>query len=125
MPTPRTALFALVDDEITSVAWEEQMAMERAEVDAAVAAELGDLAEVDALVDAAEREWTTADLDETWRLSRGMTDQPRARRTRRRADRSAMRLLAENALIGGVTSQGKTAAVRQLLLSDDAEGSVA
>jgi hypothetical protein len=91
----REALSALVDEDISAAVGEEDARMERAEIDAALAAEWGDQAsELDALVEEWEREWSAADRTESWRVSREMTDQVRARRTHRRAGRSAMRSLS-------------------------------
>lgn len=73
------ALFALVDDDISSVAREEETAVERAALDA--------------LIEEMEQEWVAAQRVETWRVSRDLTDQRRARRAHRRADREALRLL--------------------------------
>lgn len=73
------ALFPLVDDLISNVAREEEMAAE--------------IAEIDALVEEAEREWIAADLEESFRVSRDLTDQVRARRTHRRVGREVLRSL--------------------------------
>ena len=72
----REALFALVDEDISTVAEEEAMAAE--------------VAEIDALIEQAEREWSAA-------------DRARARdaRMRRRADRVVLRTLHEAVLLGG------------------------
>ena len=78
-PTATEALFPLVDDLISSVAREDEMAAE--------------VAEIDALVEEAEREWIAADLEESFRVSRDLTDQVRARRTHRRAGREVLRSL--------------------------------
>ena len=60
-------LFAVVDDDITAVAQEEHAAVERAEIAALIAEELGDLAELDALTEEAAEAFTTA---EVFRVSR-------------------------------------------------------
>jgi hypothetical protein len=73
------ALFPLVDDSISTVAREEEMRVERAEIDA--------------LVEEMECEWVSADVAESFRVSRDMTDQVRARRAHRRAARVALRSL--------------------------------
>lgn len=68
------ALIPQLDNDIAAVAEEEAAAAE--------------VAEIDALVEEAEREWAAAEQRETVRLSRVFTDQTRARRTRRREDRT-------------------------------------
>ncbi|OXM70731.1 MULTISPECIES: hypothetical protein [Amycolatopsis] len=73
------ALFPLFDDDIATVAREDQMAAE--------------IAEIDALIEEAERGWAAAEQVETFRLSRELTDQVRARRTARRAAQRALRSL--------------------------------
>lgn len=93
-PAVRRALQAQLDEDISAVAREEEAFVERAEIEAALAAEWGDQAtDLDSLVEEWERVWSAADRTESWRVSRDMTDQVRARRTHRRADRSAMRSL--------------------------------
>jgi hypothetical protein len=87
------ALFPLVDDDISTVAREEDMAAEVAEIDALLAEELGDVAELDALVEAADGVFAAAEAVETFRVSRELTDGVRARRAHRRADRKALRAL--------------------------------
>ncbi|PXY34212.1 hypothetical protein BAY59_01230 [Prauserella coralliicola] len=77
--TAREALFLLLDDDVSAVAREEVMAAE--------------VAEIDALVEEMEREWAAADRVESHRVSRDFTDQVRARRTHRRADRTVLRSL--------------------------------
>ena len=73
------ALLPQLDDDIAAVADEEASAAETAEIDA--------------LIEEAEREWAAAEQRETARVSRVFTDQTRARRARRREDRSVLRLL--------------------------------
>ncbi|PXY31101.1 hypothetical protein [Prauserella muralis] len=77
--TARKALFPLLDEDVSAVAREEAMAAE--------------VAEIDALVEEMEREWAAADRVESLRVSRDFTDQVRARRTHRRADRTVLRSL--------------------------------
>jgi hypothetical protein len=55
----------------------------------------GERAEVDALIEQAESEWAAADRAEQARVSRTFTDQPRARRAHRRADRTVLRKLPD------------------------------
>jgi hypothetical protein len=62
----------MLDEDIADVATEEQAAVEAAEIDV--------------LIERAEREWAAAERTETARISRTFTDQPRARRAHRRAD---------------------------------------
>lgn len=88
MSTPRItswrvaqALRPLLDDDISGVAAEEQAAVE--------------VAAVDALIEQAEREWAAAERTETARISRMFTDQPHARRARRRANRTVLRMLPD------------------------------
>ena len=81
----REALFVLVDDDIASAAREEHAVVERAEIAALIAEELGDLAGVDALVENAERELAAVHLAETFRVAHELTDPVRARRAHRRA----------------------------------------
>lgn len=73
------ALRPLLDDDIAAVAIEEQAAAEATELDA--------------VIEQAEREWAVAARTETARVSRMFTDQPRARRAHRRADRTVLRML--------------------------------
>ena len=75
------ALRPLLDDDVTSAAIDEHAA--------------GESAEVDALIEQTEREWAAAERTETARVSRMFTDQPRARRAHRRADRTVLRLLPD------------------------------
>lgn len=81
----------LLDEDFVCVAREDEQAAEIAEIDALVAEELGDLAELDALVEEAEREWADAERVESFRVSRELTDEVRARRAHRRSDRKALR----------------------------------
>ncbi|WP_020418543.1 hypothetical protein [Amycolatopsis sp. ATCC 39116] len=83
------ALFPLFDDDIASVAREDQMAAE--------------IAEIDALIEEAERGWAAAEQVETFRLSRELTDQVRARRTTRRAAQRALRSLPVR--LDGITGE--------------------
>ncbi|QRP46903.1 hypothetical protein [Amycolatopsis sp. FDAARGOS 1241] len=111
--TATRALFALVDDQISGVAREEDMAAE--------------VAEIDALVQDAEREWIAADLEESFRVSRDLTDQVRARRAHRRADRAALRTnltLRSSFVVGCLHTSGATA-TSHTLVPGVAEGEVA
>jgi hypothetical protein len=91
------ALFALVDEDISAVVWEEEMAAEVAEIDALIVQELGDLAGVDGLVEEAERVFAAAEAAESFRVTRELTDPVRARRAHRRTDRVVLRGLAADA----------------------------
>ncbi|WAL65594.1 hypothetical protein ORV05_32725 [Amycolatopsis cynarae] len=73
------ALFPLVDEDISAVARDEAMAAETAEIDA--------------LIEEAEREWIAAERIETFRVSRDLTDQRSARRLRRRDETTLLRSL--------------------------------
>ncbi|GAA4663593.1 hypothetical protein [Amycolatopsis dongchuanensis] len=96
--TAREALFPLVDDDITAMVVADDATGEAAEIEALIEQELGpDFAEIDALVDQAEREFAAAEHVETFRVSRELNDQVRARRTARRASREALRSLAVRA----------------------------
>jgi hypothetical protein len=75
------ALRPLLDDDIAAVAVEEHAAAEATEFDA--------------VIEQAEREWAAAERTETARISRMFTDQPRARRAHRRADRTVLRMLPD------------------------------
>ncbi|MDQ0378601.1 hypothetical protein [Amycolatopsis thermophila] len=75
----KEALFPLFDDDIAAEAREDQMAAE--------------IAEIDALIEEAERGWAAAEHAEMFRVSRELTDQVRARRTARRATRESLRSL--------------------------------
>lgn len=75
------ALFPLVDEDISAVAEHEARAAE--------------VAEIDALIEQAEREWATAEQDETFRVMRELTDQVRARRAHRRVGRVMLRQLPQ------------------------------
>lgn len=70
---------ALADDVVFAVQEEEEMARE--------------VAEVDALFESVERELADDERTEQFRVLRDCTDQVRARRARRRADRAAVRSL--------------------------------
>lgn len=50
---------------------------------------------IDALIEEAERGWVDAERTETARVSRRFTDQPHARRARRRAGRTVLRMLPD------------------------------
>ena len=91
------ALFALVDDDVSTVAREEEQAAEVAEIDALIVQELGDLAEVDGLVEEAERVFAAAEAAESFRVTRELTDPVRGRRAHRRTDRAVLRGLATEA----------------------------
>jgi hypothetical protein len=78
-PQVAQALMPQLDDDIVVVASEEASAVE--------------VAEIDSLVEEAEREWAAAERRETARVSRVFTDQTRARRARRREDRTVLRML--------------------------------
>ncbi|GAA3831688.1 MULTISPECIES: hypothetical protein [Amycolatopsis] len=109
----REALFPLVDDDIMATTVAEDAAAEAAEIDALIEQALGpDFAEIDALIDEAEREFEAAEQVETFRVSRELTDQVRARRTARRATREALRSALT---LGSLQSAGKTATLRALL----------
>lgn len=75
------ALQTLLDDDIATVAADEHAA--------------GESADVEALIEQAEREWAAAARSESARVSRRFTDQPRARRAHRRADRTVLRMLPD------------------------------
>lgn len=78
-PLASEALAALGDDVVCAVQREEDMAEE--------------IARVDALLEEADREWARDERTETVRITRVATDQVRARRARRRADREVLRAL--------------------------------
>ena len=95
------ALFPLVDDSISTVAREEEMAAETAAVDALIDEAVGDrIPEIEALIEAAEREWIAAGLEESFRVSRDLTDQVRARRAHRRVGREVLRALPSRLDLG-------------------------
>ena len=75
------ALRPLLDDDVASAAVDEHAA--------------GESAEIEALIEQAEREWAAAERTEAARVSRMFTDQPRARRAHRRADRTVLRMLPD------------------------------
>jgi hypothetical protein len=85
------ALMPQLDDDIATVATEEAAAAESAEIDA--------------LVEEAEREWSAAEQRETTRVARMFTDQTRARRTRRREDRTVLRMLPARLDVPDVTGE--------------------
>jgi hypothetical protein len=85
------ALMPQLDQDIAAVADEEAAAAE--------------VAEIDALVEEAEREWAAAEQRETVRLTRVFTDQTRARRARRREDRTVLRTLPTRFGISDVTGE--------------------
>ncbi|GHF10473.1 hypothetical protein GCM10017786_50180 [Amycolatopsis deserti] len=76
-PAAVDALFPLVDEDIAAVARDEAMAAE--------------VAEIEALIEEAEREWAAAERVEAFRVSRELTDVVSARRATRRATREALR----------------------------------
>lgn len=75
------ALRPLLDADVADVAAEEQAAIESGAVEA--------------MIEQAEREWTAAERTEAARISRMFTDQPHARRARRRANRTVLRMLPD------------------------------
>jgi hypothetical protein len=75
------AIRPLLDDDIAAVAVEEHAAAE--------------VTGLDAVIEQAEREWAAAERTEAARISRMFTDQPRARRAHRRADRAVLRTLPD------------------------------
>lgn len=75
------ALRPLLDDDVAGVAAEEHAAAEAAEVET--------------LIEQAEREWTAAERTESIRIARMFTDQPHARRARRRVTRTVLRALPD------------------------------
>lgn len=85
------ALMPQLDDDIAAVADEEASAAEAAEIDA--------------LVEEAEREWAAAEQREAVRLSRVFTDQTRAGRARRRDDRTVLRMLPARLGVPDVTGE--------------------
>ncbi|GAB3580380.1 hypothetical protein GCM10027445_50580 [Amycolatopsis endophytica] len=92
--TARRALFPLMDEDITAMLIADDATAEAAELDSLIAEELGpDFAEIDALVDQAERDFAAAEQVESFRVSRELTDQVRARRAARRAARESLRSL--------------------------------
>ncbi|GAA5158033.1 hypothetical protein [Amycolatopsis dongchuanensis] len=76
-PTAVDALFPLVDEDISAVARDEEIAAE--------------VAEIDALIEEAEREWAAAERVESFRVSRELTDLVSARRAVRRVTREVLR----------------------------------
>ncbi|WP_435061906.1 hypothetical protein [Amycolatopsis thermoflava] len=76
-PAVIDALFPLVDEDISAVARDEAMAAE--------------VAEIDAMIEDAEREWAAAERVGEFRVSRELTDQVRAHRTTRRTVREMLR----------------------------------
>ncbi|WP_236793263.1 hypothetical protein [Amycolatopsis sp. GM8] len=88
------ALSLLLDEDIATVAEEDAVAAEVAEIDALVRMELGEEAAVlDAVIEQAERTWAGVDQLESFRLSRNLTDPVRVRRGARRAGRVVLRSL--------------------------------
>lgn len=73
------ALFPLVDEDISIVEREEAMAAE--------------VAELDRLIEEAEREWVAADVEAAARVARDGGQKVPARRARRRAGRELLRSL--------------------------------
>jgi hypothetical protein len=78
--------------------------------------------EVDRLLEQVDRELTEADRAGAFRAARADVDGRRVRRARRRGENAALRLLDANWLIGGLSSQGKTAGVRAVLADAAEEG---
>ena len=76
-PAAVDALFPLVDEDISAVVRDEEVAAE--------------VAEIDALIEEAEREWAAAERVEAFRVSRELTDVVSARRATRRLTREALR----------------------------------
>ncbi|MEV5296476.1 hypothetical protein [Amycolatopsis methanolica] len=76
-PEAVDALFPLVDEDISAVARDEEIAAE--------------VAEIDALIEEAEREWAAAERVEAFRVSRELTDLVSARRAVRRVTREVLR----------------------------------
>lgn len=90
----RRALVPLLDEDMATVAEEEAMAAEVAEVDALVRSELGEEAALlDGVIEQAERDWAATDRAERFRLSRNLTDPVRVRRATRRVGRLVLRSL--------------------------------
>ncbi|MFD4191386.1 MULTISPECIES: hypothetical protein [Amycolatopsis] len=76
-PEAVDALFPLVDEDISAVMRDEEIAAE--------------VAEIDALIEEAEREWAAAERVESFRVSRELTDLVSARRAVRRVTREVLR----------------------------------
>lgn len=85
------ALMPQLDDDIAAVAGEEAAAAESAEIDA--------------LIEDAEREWAAAEQREIARVARMFTDQTRARRARRRENRTVLRMLPARLGASDVTGE--------------------
>lgn len=77
------AIAALVDDDVFAVQKEEHMAAQAVE----------EVALIDRLIDEVDKELTAHERAEHVRLSRAFTDQRRARRAHRRAEREVLRTL--------------------------------
>lgn len=95
-PQACQVLAELGDDVVSAVQKEEEMARE--------------IAEVDALLEEIERELAADERLELVRVTRDATDQVRARRTRRRSDRAALRVLPVQLRGGAAAVDGKEAA---------------
>lgn len=78
-PQVSRALAELGDDVVCAVQREEDMAAE--------------IARIDALLEEADRDLAREERTESVRITRDVTDQVRARRARRRADREVLRML--------------------------------
>ncbi|GAA5115935.1 hypothetical protein [Haloechinothrix salitolerans] len=92
-PVASEALAALGDDVVCAVQREEDMAAE--------------IARIDALLEEADRDLACDERAESVRISRVATDQVRARRARRRADREVLRALPTR--LSGVELPGEAA----------------
>ncbi|WP_435122949.1 hypothetical protein [Amycolatopsis thermoflava] len=98
----REALFPLVDDDIAAMMLADDAAAETAEIDALIEQELGpNFAEIDELVEQAERHFAAVEQVGNFRVAHELTDPVRARRTTRRATREALR---SNLVFGGVAA---------------------
>ncbi|TDV45528.1 hypothetical protein [Actinophytocola oryzae] len=85
------ALMPHLDDDIAAVASDEASAAE--------------VAEIDTLIEEAEREWAAAEQREAARVSQVFTDQTRARRARRREDRTVLRVLPARLSVSDVVDE--------------------
>jgi hypothetical protein len=111
------ALSLLADEDISAVERAEERRAERDDIDRLLAEEWGaEVPEIDAVIEEAEREWISAGLVESFRVSRDLTDGARAHRARRRTTREVLRTLHEGFLIGGMPGQGKSSIVAASLL---------
>jgi hypothetical protein len=98
--------FSELDADVTAVQEAAALAFERAKLDVS--------AELDAMAESIEIELTADEQAALHDFLHDFTDQRAASRTTRRARRE---LLRSNVLIGGLPSQGKTAAVRLAILT--------